>query len=78
MDKVFMHFNMYQLWYQGHGSLENALPSSVKWEHAFKSEWDPMKCFKNGRHSLFLHQKVNNSKQTDDLESTEIFYKQLL
>lgn len=34
-DKGFMYSNMHQLWDQEHGSQENSVSSSVKWEHVY-------------------------------------------
>lgn len=49
---------------QGHGSLENSVPSSAKWEHVWESTWATTQHFINGkRQSLLLHQKVNDLKQ---------------
>lgn len=80
MDKASRHSNTYQCWNQAHGSRENSVLSSVKWEHVWESTWDTTQSFISGRtQSLFLPQKVNNLKQSITfIQSMEMLYNHLL
>lgn len=39
---------------QGHGSLENSVPSSAKWEHVWESTWATTLHFINGKDSPYF------------------------